>query len=50
MYQRDESSCTKRNEALKGKVFQDAGRFLFGDVKPFLPILSLAEGGFLLCE
>lgn len=32
MYQRDESSWRRRNEALKGKVFQDVGGSLTGQV------------------
>lgn len=47
MYQRDEGSWRKRNEALKGKVLQDVGGFLFGEVKlNFFPFPVLHKGVF----
>lgn len=47
MYQRDESSWRERNEALKGKVLQDVGGFLFGEVKlNVFPFPAWHQGAF----
>lgn len=51
MYPRDGGSWRKRNEALKRKVLQDVGGFLFDEVKlNFLPFPAWHKRGFLLCE
>lgn len=47
MYQRDGGSWRKRNEALKRKVLQDVGGFLFDEVKlNFLPFPARHKGAF----